>query len=178
MSDTADTAPTTQEATEGDHEGTGEDLAAEVAKWKAIARKHEDRAKANAGAAKELESVRQASMSDIEKAVAMARDEARAQALLEAGEELVDEVIRNASKDAGVDADVLLEGLDRRRFLGEDNKPDRKAIGAWFGRLVPKPDPGSSDKRFPDLGQGSRIPPHALNGDPLLNDLKSALGIS
>jgi hypothetical protein len=165
MSDTADTAPTTQEATEGDHEGTGEDLAAEVAKWKAIARKHEDRAKANAGAAKEL-------------AVAMARDEARAQALLEAGEELVDEVIRNASKDAGVDADVLLEGLDRRRFLGEDNKPDRKAIGAWFGRLVPKPDPGSSDKRFPDLGQGSRIPPHALNGDPLLNDLKSALGIS
>jgi hypothetical protein len=102
MSDTADTAPTTQEATEGDQEGTGEDLAAEVAKWKAIARKHEDRAKANAGAAKELENVRQASMSDIEKAVAMARDEARAQALLEAGEELVDEVIRNAATNGSL----------------------------------------------------------------------------
>ena len=54
-------------------------LTADLEKWKAQARKHEERAKANANAAKELEQVRQASMSDQEKAVEIARQQARAE---------------------------------------------------------------------------------------------------
>lgn len=176
MSDTADTATTDQDTDVTEHQGG--DLSAEVEKWRALARKHEDRAKANANAAKELEQVRQASMSDLEKAVAIARQEARSEALREAGTRLVDAAVKVAAADRPVDVDALLEGLDRNRFLTEDGEPDEKAIRQWVDRVVPKPDVANGDRRFPDLGQGSRVPPHALNGDPLLNDLKSALGIS
>lgn len=150
-------------------------LLAEVEKWKTQSRKHEDRAKANASAAKELEQFKQASMSDQEKAVEQARAEARLSTLQEVGSKVVDAEVRAAVAGRNVDADALLEGLDRMKFIGEDGEPDRDAITAWVDRIAPKPEEG-----FPDLGQGVRNTGSvntALNGDPLERDLKQKLGL-
>ena len=154
---------------------TGPDLNAELEKWKAAARKHEDRAKANAKAAQELEQLKTASMSDLEKAVAQAKAEARTQTLVELGSERVADAVRVAAAGRSVDVDALLDGLDRSRFLTDDGTPDREAIEAWVERIAPKPTEGT----FPDLGQGARgaTDTRALNGDPLLKDLKNKLGI-
>lgn len=150
------------------------DLQAELDKWKAQARKHEDRAKANAAAAKELEQVKQASMSDLEKAVAIARTEARTEALRESGARLVDAEVKAAAAGRGIDIAALLEGLDRTRFLTDDGEPDTDAIAAWVDRIVPPRDPNTID--FPDLGQGARADQTGLGSDKLFADLKRLVG--
>lgn len=144
------------------------DWKAEAEKFKALHRKQEERAKANANAAKELEQLRQATMSDTEKAVEIARQQARAEALAELGGELVSEAIRAAVAGRGVDPDALLEGLDPTRFITEDGRPDRDAITAWVDRIAPK-----SQNGFPDLGQGARNVP--LGGDKLEQLLRQSI---
>jgi hypothetical protein len=62
-SEAADDAKTEPTKTE-----TAADMAAEAAKWKALARKHDDQAKANADAAKRLAEIEDASKSDLQKA--------------------------------------------------------------------------------------------------------------
>jgi hypothetical protein len=57
------------------------DWKAEAEKFKTLSRKHEERAKANAAAAKELEQLRQQSMTEQEKAVEQAKAEGRAEAI-------------------------------------------------------------------------------------------------
>lgn len=168
-----DIAATTTDTTTTPDTG---DLAAEVQKWQNLARKHEERAKANAAAAKELETLRAQSMTDQEKAVAAARTEARAEALREFGTSRVDDAIRVAAAGRNIDVDGLLEALDRARFIGENGEPDRAAIAAWIDRIAPKPD--DNGPRPLDLGQGVRGGQNAaLNGDPLERSLKQALGI-
>jgi hypothetical protein len=150
-------------------------LAAELDKWKAQARKHEERAKANASAAKELDKVRQDAMSDQEKAVEIARQQARAEALQEVGGKLVQHAIRAAVAGRGVDADALLEGLDPTRFVNEDGDPDLDAITAWVERIAPKPE--TNGFTAVDLGQGARRGAIPLGSDPLTADLERVLGI-
>jgi len=135
-----------------------EDPAAELAKWKDLARKHEERSKANAEAAKELEKLKAQGMSETEKAVATAKAEARAEALKEAGSMLVDARVETAAAGRGIDTAALLEGLDRTRFLAEDGKPDTKAIQAWVDRLAPAGNGGTPNGGRPDTGQGNRGP--------------------
>ncbi len=151
-------------------------LTAEIDKWKSLARKHEARAKENAEARKELDAVRAESMTEQEKAVAEAVAAARAEVLAEVGAHLVDAEVKAAATGRGIDVEALLDGLDRKRFLGEDGKPDVEAITQWIERLSPKQE--KNEPRFPDLGQGQRgrssMP---LNGDPLLRDLKTKLNI-
>lgn len=154
--DTTGTAGTTG-TTEGTTSTTadGADTAAELAKWKDMARKHEERAKANAAAVKELEQLKKSSMSDAEKAIATAREEARREVLAEVGASLVDSAVRAATAGRNLDADALLDGLDRKRFLGDDGKPDVDGIGQWIDRLAPKAAAGSKQQAT-DMGQGAR----------------------
>lgn len=166
-----DTAPdtgtetTTDETPEAD---TAPDLTSEVEKYKALARKHEDRAKANAAAVRELESLKQQTMSDTEKAIQVARAEARAEVVREYATKVVDAEVRAATAGRNIDVDALLDGLDRSRFVTEDGEPDRDAITAWVDRIAPKP----TDPVAPDLGQGTRgQAAMALNGDPLLKSV-------
>jgi hypothetical protein len=70
------TEPTSPPATEP----PPADPAAEIAKWKAQARKHEERAKANAKAAEELEQLKAQSLSETEKAIEAAKAEGRSEA--------------------------------------------------------------------------------------------------
>lgn len=180
---TAPTAPTdgtpagesTTTTTDTGDEGT--DLASEVEKWKNLARKHEDRAKQNAGAARELEQLRQQSMTDQEKAVAAARNEGRAEALREAAMALVDAEVKIAANGRQTDVESLLEGLDRTRFIDDDGRPKTDAIKAWVEKVAPAAETTGAPPAF-DLGQGARgrqsMP---LNGDPLERALKDAVGV-
>ena len=177
--DTTTTETTTVETQVTDTDTT--DWAAEAEKWKAQARKHEERAKANANAAKELDKLKQEAMTEQERAVEQARQEARAEALREVGADRVDDAVRAALAGRDVDDDALLEGLDRSRFLDEDGQPDRDRIAAWVDRIAPKPTESTQDTGggFVDLGQGARpAGSDALNGDPLLAGLKNKLGIN
>lgn len=155
---------------------TGADNA-EVEKWKALAKKHEGRAKENADAARELERIKAETMTETEKAVKAAREEGRVEARRETSTKLVAAEFRVVLAGRGVDADALLEGVDMSRFLTVDGDPDGAAIGAWVERIAPKVD--EKPASFPDLGQGARggSSTNELNGDPLLRDLKKTLNI-
>lgn len=160
---------------------TGVDPTAEIEKWKALAKKHEQRAKENASAAQELEKVRLAAMTDQEKAVAEAVAAARVDTLRSVGARLVDAEVRAVLAGTGIDPEALLEGLDRSRFLDDDGEPLRDEIVKWVNRLAPQPEvPGSAP--FPDLGQGARggkgVAPTGLgHDDDLTRGIKQALGI-
>jgi septal ring factor EnvC (AmiA/AmiB activator) len=173
--DTGTDAPTDAPTDDKPSDTDDTDWKAEAEKFKTLARKHEDRAKANASAAKELEQVKQASMSDQEKAVELAKQQARAEVLMEVASERVADAVRLAAAGRPVDVDALLDGLDRTRFVTDEGTPDTDAITAWVDRIAPKPADG-----FPaaDLGQGSRTGSQTpLGSDPLLNTLKQSIGI-
>jgi hypothetical protein len=163
---------------------------AEKEKWQGLSRKHEDRAKSNADAAKRLAEVERSAMSDQERAVAEAAAKARADTLAEFGTALVDAEVKAAAATltaAGraVDADALLEGdtLNRAAFLDSDGKADAAKIAAWLDKVAPKAAEEQQQPTapvWPDLGQGQRGPANkdmALNGDPLTRDLMNKLGI-
>lgn len=155
---------------------TGTDLAAEVEKWKAAARKHEDRAKANAAAAKELETVRAASMTEQERAVAEAVAQSRASTLAEVGSHLAAAEVRIVAAGRLDDSQLgtLLDGIDLTKFLHEDGTVDAEKVTSFVDGIAPKPTEPSGFTPV-DLGQGARGGP-ALNSDPLLASLKSAVG--
>lgn len=178
----ADSQPDTGDDTTPDQPtgaDTAPDLAAEVEKWKTQSRRHEDRAKANAKAAKELEDLKRSSMTEMEQAIANARAEAATEAAKTYGGRLVDAEVRAATAGRNLDVDALLDGLDRTRFLTDDGDPDRDAITAWVDRIAPQPDEPADPARpfVVDIGQGTRGDAPALNSDPLLKDLKSKLGV-
>ena len=172
--DTATDATTTD--TTATNADTSTDTAAEIAKWKALAQKHEDRARSNAGAVKELETLKQQSMSDTDKAVAQARTEARAEALKEVGGRLAEAAIKVAAAGRNVDIDALLEGVDASRFLDADGEPNTKAIAAWVDRVAPAVEEDKTPLKR-DLGVGVRgQQPTAIGDDnALLRDIKTAL---
>lgn len=154
---------------------TLEELKAELDKWKATSRKHEDRAKANASAAKELEQVKAASMSEQEKAVAQAAFEARTATLAEVGSRLAAAEVKVAAAGK-LDDDQLatiLDTIDLTKFLTEDGEVDVDKVRAFVEGIAPKP----ADNSFPpDLGQGARGGTPALGSDPLLQALKNTVG--
>ena len=123
------------------------DWKAEAAKWKELSRKNESDARKAQG---ELKKLATASMTEQEKAVAEAAARGHDEALAKVASRLVDAEVRAAAAGRGIDADALLEGLDRSRFLGEDGEPDREAVEVFLDRLAPK-----QSKRL-DLGQGAR----------------------
>jgi hypothetical protein len=134
MSDESSAEETTAETTE-----TGvKDWKAEAEKWQSLARKNEERAKGNANAAKELEKVRAAAMSETEKAVAEAKTAGAAEAARVAAPRLVKAELRAAAADAGLPRDSLagfLEYADLSRFVGDDGEVDDKAISAAIKKL-------------------------------------------
>jgi len=81
---------------------TEPDPAAEAAKWKALARKHEEQSKANADKAKRFDALEEASKSELEKAVA------RAEAAEKAAAEAASKVLRaDVAAAKGVPAALL-----------------------------------------------------------------------
>lgn len=151
------------------------ELEAEVEKWRTLSRKNERDSKKNLS---DLESERQKGMSELEKAVAVARAEARAEAAKDNTAKLVRAEVRAAA------AGVLADPADAIHLLGDlaefevDGEVDTKAIKRALDRLVQtkpylsaQPGNGSGEGG----ARGGALP---LNGDPLLNAVKDRLGIS
>jgi hypothetical protein len=144
---------------------------AEADKWKALARKHEDRAKENGAAARELEKLRESSLSEAEKAVAEAEKRGRTAALTEVATRLAAAEIRAALTGVVADPAVVVDDLNLAKFVTADGDVDAKAVTALkdrYAALIPK--------QAPDLKQGTRqAPPTEFNG----NDwLRKAAGVA
>jgi hypothetical protein len=186
MSDTntaaaSTTNPTDTSETAGADTATV-DLGAEVAKWKEMARKHEERAKANANAAKELEQLRHQAMTDQEKAVAQARAEGLAEGITRGVARTVRAEIKAAAAGrlTPEQVEALLEVTNLAVFVGEDGEVDEAKVLRFVDGIAPMPDDAEQATRqgFPDLGQGTRSGSSMpLNGDPLMRDLKAKLGV-
>lgn len=159
----SDTTNTTTEPTTDPAATEVTDWEAEAKKWKNLAdttdkraKRLADEAKANAAAAKELETLRQSTMSDTEKAVAQAKNEARTEAMREVGAKLAAAEVRVAAAGRNVDVDALLERLDASSFIDIDGNADTKAITAWVDRVAPAVDDSGRPKPARDLGLGAR----------------------
>ena len=131
------------------------DPAAELARWKSEARKHEQRAKANAAAAEKLAKLEDAKKSELERAQALVADaEARAKAAEERiAKALTKAAVSTAAAKAGaIDADAVLALLpaDSVTIEGDEVigveaalKALRESKPYLFGKA--KPAPGSAD---------------------------------
>jgi hypothetical protein len=144
MSEAAPEAP--EQSAEQPQEGAEQEPktfdAEYVANLRKEAAKYRTEAKAHAS---ELEKVRQASMSEQEKAVADAEARGRTAAATEYGKRLARTEFDAAAGRRNPDFDTAsaLEFVDLSRFLDESGEPDAKAIKAAVERLVPQPANGA-----------------------------------
>lgn len=178
---TTTTSDATEQTAEQPDTGDTTDWKAEAEKWKSHARKQEDRAKSNAQALKELDKFKEASMSDLEKAVAQAKADVRTETLREVGGRLAAAEIRASAAGRLTDEQLegLLEGLNFGAFLDDEGDVDKAKVTSWVDRIAPQRNDEPEPTRFLDLGQGARGGRQnmALDSDPLMRDLKDKLGI-
>lgn len=133
-----------EEPAEGSDDA-GTDTGAEVEKWKTLARKHEQQAKANAAAAKKLAEIEAAQKSAEEKAA-----EARAEAERERDELRLALLRRDAAEEAGLPRSWAdrLKGATAEELLA-----DAKNLAK---DLAPKDNPPAATARaVPDLKSGA-----------------------
>ncbi len=169
--DNTESVSTEQEVTTTDMEMA--DSSVDLEKWKSLARKHEERAKANAKAAQELAELKQSMLSETEKALEQAKSETRRQVMAEVATKLVDAKLQAELNGKVLPAEAVLT-FRKETFIGDDGEVDELAIKAWVESHATK-----AETVYPDLAQGKRgTTPVALNSDPLLADLKAKLGIN
>jgi hypothetical protein len=142
---TEELEPIEAEATEVGTDDSEKDLAAEVEKWKALSRKNEDRARTNAAAAKELDELRKANMTDQEKLV----EDTRRAVRTEFSSKLVEAELKSQLGGKNIDADALLT-FNKAEFVDSNGDVDSEAITAWVETHTKTPE------ITPDLGQGVR----------------------
>lgn len=98
--------------------------------WKQKARDQEKRAKANAGAAKELDELKASMMSETEKAVAEAEARGRKAATTDAGQRLAAAEIKAALTGIVPDPSAIAEDLNLAKYVTDDGDVDLDAVGA------------------------------------------------
>lgn len=115
--------------------GAGEvDYKAEADRWRHHSRTNEGKLKA---ALKELDELRQAQMSDQEKALEAARAEGRKAAYEELGKELAfAQVAATAAKNGVSLPDGVTDFIDTSRLLGEDGRPNSDAITSFVNSFA------------------------------------------
>ncbi len=148
--------------------------------WKSQARKHEERVKGMSDydryktAYDEYQRLIAASQTEQEKAVAEARRQGHAEALNQAGGQLVEQWVRAAAAGRLADESVnaLLAGLDRSRFLAANGGVDTDKVYQFVGSIAPaapaqpvagpgapantaQPAAPVAPPRGPDFGQGT-----------------------
>lgn len=137
----------------------------QVAYWKHQSRKHEARATERAdydaikAKAEQYDALANASKTEQERAIEAARTEATEQVRKEertnSSIRIVDAEMRAAA--AGripvEQLKVILDPIDRTKFLTADGEVDDEKITAFIAGIAPAADKGG---RFPDLGQGRR----------------------
>lgn len=149
--ETAETTSTETASTDTEQQ-TGQ--AAEVEKWKALAQKHEQRAKSNAEKAKGYDELKASQMTEQEKAVEAAKAEARTEAIAEVAPRLVAAEFRAALAGRRTAEQVaeLIEDLDLSKYL-TDGDVDTERVAKKADLLAP---PGEERKTAPSFGGGAR----------------------
>lgn len=157
--------------------GDETDWKAEAEKYKALARKHEGRAKTNATAAKELEQFKTDQLSEQEKAVKAARDEGYTEGRSKGDQRLIRaEVIAAAAGKAADPTDVFAlltaNGALADIQVGEDGEVDTKAIVEKVDALLEEKKhlvaSSASPTRDPDFGARTPAAP-ALTSDAAMD---------
>jgi hypothetical protein len=142
--DEATTDETTVETT-SEETSEGTDLVAELEKWKALSRKNEDRAKANADKAKKFDEIEEANKSEIEKATSRAEE--------------AEKEVSAAKKD------LALERVARKHNLSDEDVAllaliPADQIEAQAEVLAKRSDPKSGSTGASAAGKvGDQIPP-------------------
>jgi hypothetical protein len=158
--------PTEEPQVEGatpDTDDGPKDWEAEASRWKSLARKHEERAKANRVAADRLEQLEKERMTAEERTRVEAFEGGRAAERTALTERLVAAEFKAAAAIAGKDVSTvtgLLEDLNVAKFLTAEGDVDTERITARVSAL-PVAAPASTEPaapRIPDLGQGRRAP--------------------
>jgi multidrug efflux pump subunit AcrA (membrane-fusion protein) len=148
--------------------GDGKD-AAETAKWKAMARKHEAKAKENAAAASELAALKASQLSDAEKlAAAKEAAEKRATAMVERA---VNAEVRALAVADFADPSDAVDAIRAAEYVNSDGEIDLDAIKAKLSDLLdakphwkkPAAVTPAPAKPRPDPGQGARTPAGPTN---------------
>lgn len=140
---------TTTETTEVEETATV-DLNSEVEKWKTLSRKNEAQAKANAQAAKELEELKKASLTDQERLIESTRTETAQAIRKEFAGKLAEAELKSALNGKVLEGNAILS-FDKSTFIDENGDVDSAAIQAWVEAHAK-----SAEITFPDLGQGIR----------------------
>ncbi|MFI7532586.1 hypothetical protein [Streptosporangium sp. NPDC049376] len=122
--------------------------------WKVEARKWEKRAKENSSAAEELDKVRKASMTEIEKAVEKARKEGESTALVTAGRKLAAAKFETALARKGLDLGDAADLIDTAKFVDDKGDVDEAAIKKAVDRLA-KLAPKAPSSSGGDFGGGN-----------------------
>lgn len=159
-------APPTPPATGTDPPTEPKADTAETEKWKALARKHEDRARENAKAAEELAAIKASQQTEAEKVAA--RAEAAEKTAVALRERVLKAEIKAAAADFADPADAALY-LDLAKYQADEIDPevlkaDLAAVLAakpHLAKAIAPPPP-------PDLLQGAR------GGDPAPVDFRTA----
>ncbi|MCU1675344.1 MAG: hypothetical protein JWM93_102 [Frankiales bacterium] len=135
----------------------------QIAYWKHHSRKHEELAKAYGGLTPEqareqqaeLDRLRQASLTDNERAIEAAKAEGKSEAMKGLAPQLVAAELRAQTTGRLTDDQrtALLEGIDHTAFLTGDGVVDTAKVTAWIDRIAPT---GGTGSGFPNLGQGRR----------------------
>jgi hypothetical protein len=124
---------------------TIEELQADVERWKTLSRQNETNYNATRT---ELEKLKQASMSDAEKALEQAKQDARNATLAEVSQDLIKAALEvQATKKSAKLPDLDFLNLDR--FKADDGRPNTEAITSFLDSL---PTEGESKQSFPPLG--------------------------
>lgn len=155
--DTTNQPPADSSGSQGETAPNGTEI-----DWKARAREWERRAKANADAAKKLTQIEEAQKTDEQR-----RTEQLDQALARATRAENDLARERVARRYGLDDELL-------PFLTGDTDDELEARAKVIAERLG--DRQTTESRRPDHSQG-RGSDAALNGDPLLNDLKAKLGI-
>lgn len=166
--DEPETPPNAPEADEP--EGNGTDLAAEVAKWRALARKHQKRAEAGAEAERRLAEIEAQGKSELEKAQEAAREWQQKAERAELGRLRAEVATRkgltadqakrlqgSTEEELDQDADELLEAFKPSPSQPSEPEADRATgtNGSGADRApVPRLRPGA----VPDAGAVERDP--------------------
>lgn len=105
----------------------------EAEKWKSLSRRHEDRWK---DLSREVQTLKEASMSDAEKAIEEAKKQAANETLKKVTERLVKAELKAIAAQKGVQLPDL-DALNLPRFATEDGDPDEERISSFVESLVP-----------------------------------------
>lgn len=115
-------------------EGTLEWYKAEAEKWTSLSRKHETEEKK---LRKEVDTLKTASMSDAEKAIADARKEGESSTLKKVTERLVKAELKATAAEKGATLPDL-DALNLAKFATDDGDPDEEAIDRFVDSLGSK----------------------------------------